>query len=204
MKNYVKLCLDQHPELDCCGADMRNSIDFLCDCFEKNNKLLLCGNGGSASDSSHIAAELLKSFGLERRITGSIRNQLDGDLLEHLQGSLPAISLPDFTAINTAYINDCTPEYMFAQLVFGLGAEGDGLFALSTSGNSQNIILAARTALAKKMKIIGLTGKTGGQLVNYCTVCIRVPETETYKIQELHIIIYHTICLAVEQYFFNN
>jgi D-sedoheptulose 7-phosphate isomerase len=183
---------------------MLNSIDFLCDCFEKNNKLLLCGNGGSASDSSHMAAELLKSFRLKRSITGPMEKELDEDLIENLQGSLPAISLPDFVATNTAYANDCAPEYPFAQLVFGLGQKDDILFALSTSGNSKNIILAARTALAKKMKVIGLTGLTGGQLLDHCSICIRAPETETYLVQELHMIIYHTICLAVEQYFFSN
>jgi D-sedoheptulose 7-phosphate isomerase len=196
--------MDRHPNLGCCEADMSNSIDFLCDSFKKKHKLLLCGNGGSAADSGHMAAELLKGFKLKRKITGNIKNDLGEDLLEHLQGSLPAISLPDFVSLNTAYANDCSPEYVFAQLVFGLGLENDVLLAISTSGNSKNIILAARTALAKKMKVIGLTGKTGGQLANYCTVCIRVPEIETYLVQELHVVVYHTICLTIEQYFFDN
>jgi D-sedoheptulose 7-phosphate isomerase len=170
--------------------------------FRNEHKLLICGNGGSASDSGHIAGELLKNFCTKRKIDDGVRKIIGDDIADNLQGALPAISLPDMVAINTAYANDCNPHYCFAQLTYGLGKSEDTLLCISTSGNAKNVILAAIVAKTKGMNVIGLTGKTGGDLVQHCDVCIRAPESETFKVQELHLPIYHTLCLMLEQIFF--
>jgi D-sedoheptulose 7-phosphate isomerase len=170
--------------------------------FKNGGKLLICGNGGSASDSGHIAGELLKSFRVQRPIDGTVRLAVGDEIAGNLQGALPAISLPDMVAINTAYANDCNPQYCFAQLTYGLGSGGDVLLCISTSGNAKNVIAAATVARAKKMIVVGLTGATGGNLAAHCDVCIKAPEFETFKIQELHLPIYHALCLMLEQSFF--
>jgi D-sedoheptulose 7-phosphate isomerase len=182
---------------------MEAVYDILRISFEQGGKLLICGNGGSASDSGHMAAELLKSFLLPRPIPTRECARLGEDLSSKLQGALPAISLPDFVAINTAYANDCDPHYHFAQLTWAFGNPQDILFGISTSGNAKNVCLAAQVARAKGMKVVGLSGKTGGTLKPLCDACICVPEEETYKIQELHLPIYHTLCAMLEQYFFS-
>jgi D-sedoheptulose 7-phosphate isomerase len=170
--------------------------------FRNGGKLLICGNGGSASDSGHMAGELLKSFCIRREIDGGIRGAVGDEIADNLQGALPAISLPDMVAINTAYANDCDPRYCFAQLVYGLGNAGDALVCISTSGNAKNVTIAARVAKAKGMRIIGLTGLTGGALATHCDICIKAPESVTFRVQELHLPIYHTLCLMLEQNFF--
>jgi D-sedoheptulose 7-phosphate isomerase len=170
--------------------------------FRNECKLLICGNGDSASDSGHIAGELLKSFCTKRKVDEAIRKTLGNDIADNLQGVLPDISLPDMVEINSAYANDFNPQYCFAQLTYGLGKSKDTLLCISTSGNAKNVILAAIVSKAKNMDVIGLTGAMGGDLAQHCDVCTKVPESETFKVQELHLPIYHTFCLMLEQIFF--
>ena len=177
--------------------------------YRNGRKLLVCGNGGSASDSEHIVGELMKEFKLKRKIFGQqatelkkIDEDLGQTLADNLQGALPAISLTGHSALQTAYMNDAVPELVFAQQVNGYGKKGDVFLGISTSGNSKNVLYAAVTAKSKGLKVIGLTGTKENRLMKYADVCIRVPETETYKIQELHLPVYHCLCLMLEDNFF--
>jgi D-sedoheptulose 7-phosphate isomerase len=176
-------------------------------CFNIRGKLLVCGNGGSAADALHIVGELMKSFVIYRELSDSEKAHFEQApdrevLTENLHRALSAISLINESSLSTAYANDAAPELGFAQQLYGLGNVGDVLFAISTSGNSKNIIYAAETARAVRIKVIGLTGNTGGKLKQFCDECICVPESETFKIQELHLPVYHAICLALEEEFF--
>lgn len=202
MRDFFSEFFERYPKLNICKNDILSTCDILESVFKNNNKLLLCGNGGSASDCGHIAGELLKSFQKRPPLAEEFRKLVGDDIANNLQMALPAISLPDMVGINTAYANDCNAQYTFAQLVYGLGRKGDALLAISTSGNAKNVNLAAIVAKAKGMTIIGLTGGTGGSLKNKCDICIQAPEQETFKIQELHLPIYHTICLILEQRIF--
>ncbi|MDR1413790.1 MAG: SIS domain-containing protein [Puniceicoccales bacterium] len=202
MVDYLSDCLQRYPQLTVCKTDIQSAYSTLTETFRCGGKLLICGNGGSASDSGHIAGELLKSFAMPRKIEENMRRALGDDIADNLQGALPAISLADMVAINTAYANDCNPQYCFAQLAYGLGSRGDTLLCISTSGNAKNVILAAIVGKAKGMHVLGLSGSSGGNLANHCHICIKVPETKTFKIQELHLPIYHTLCLMLEQTFF--
>lgn len=202
IKDHLEECISRYKELEACKCDMLIAFEILKRVFASGGKLLICGNGGSASDSSHIAGELLKSFCVKREIDKNFAERVGEEIAHNLQGALPAVSLPDMVAINTAYANDCNPQYCFAQLVYGLGHAHDALLCISTSGNAENVNLAAKVAKAKGMPVIGLSGKTGGKLNANVDVCIRVPETETFKIQELHLPLYHALCLMLEQHFF--
>jgi D-sedoheptulose 7-phosphate isomerase len=169
----------------------------------------VAGNGGSASDSEHIVGELMKEFKLKRKIYADQEERLKqidpamgAVLADHLQGSLPAISLVGEPSLTTAFMNDAVPVLIFAQQVNGLGAQGDVFMGISTSGNSQNVLYAAVAARSKGMKVVGLTGAKENRLMEFADVCIRVPETETYKIQELHLPVYHCLCLMLEERFF--
>ena len=168
----------------------------------------MCGNGGSASDSEHIVGELMKEFSIRRPLDQQMKTKLleagdeDGMLAQNLQGALPAITLTENCALSTAYANDAVPILNFAQQVYGYGTENDVLLGISTSGNSQNVVYAIKTAKAKGMHVIGLTGKSGGCMRELCDVAICVPETETYRIQELHLPVYHCLCLMIEEEFF--
>ncbi len=186
------------------------SITEIIECYNRENKLLICGNGGSAADSLHIVGELMKGFLLPRKLEGTkqskIRKKFPDSaeyLINNLQGTLPAISIVSETALLTAYANDQAPDLSFAQQVLGHGKRGDILIAISTSGNSKNIIYAAQIAKVQEMKIISLTGETGGKLIEISDILINVPSNETYIIQEYHLPIYHTICAAVENEFFS-
>lgn len=185
------------------------AYDLLEEAYSNGRKLLVCGNGGSASDSEHIVGELMKEFKLKRKVYSDhaavlkeIDSELGQTLAEHLQGALPAISLTGHSSLQTAYMNDAVPELVFAQQVNGYGKPGDVFLGISTSGNSKNVLYAAVNAKAKGLKIIGLTGAKENKLMKYADVCIRVPETETYKIQELHLPVYHCLCLMLEDHFF--
>lgn len=202
MVDHLSECLQRYPQLIACKNDIQRAHDIIAASYRLNGKLLICGNGGSASDSGHIAGELLKSFCKKREINAEVKSIIGDEIASNVQGALPAISLPDMVSINTAYANDCNPQYCYAQLVYGLGNAGDVLLAISTSGNAKNVNLAAIVAHAKKMPVIGLSGKSGGKLLSNCDVCIRVPEIETFKIQELHLPVYHTLCLMLEETFF--
>lgn len=196
MNKYVLELTERYPNLKDASADVESAIDALVACYENGGKLLLCGNGGSAADCSHIVGELLKGF-LKKRPTGS-----DDEVISKLQSGLPAVSLCESTSIFTAFCNDVDPDLVFAQQVYGLGKENDVLIGITTSGNSSNVIKAMHTAGKIGMKTISLTGGTGGKIKEKSDICIIVPECETFKVQELHLAVYHCICAAVEDYFF--
>jgi D-sedoheptulose 7-phosphate isomerase len=200
--NALESLWERYPQLSTCRNAIERARDILIASFEVGGKLLLAGNGGSAADAGHISGELLKSFCKRRTVPEDIVIKLGLEMASNLEGALPAISLPDFVAFHTAYANDRSAEHNFAQLVLALGSENDVLWALSTSGNSKNIIHAIRIARAKDLRVIGLTGRSGGTMRDLCTACICVPEEETFKIQELHLPVYHALCRAIEAHFF--
>jgi len=206
---YVELLVSRYPVLACVRQDIQNAYLLIKASYEEGGKLLVAGNGGSAADAEHIVGELMKGFQLSRSITPEFAQKLcDADqqlgamLAENLQGALPAIALDSHTALSTAYMNDCDPLLVFAQQVNGYGNAGDVLLAISTSGNSKNVICAAVTARAKGIKVIGLTGCADSRLSAFADVSIRVPESETYMVQELHQPVYHCLCLMLEAAFF--
>ncbi len=210
MKYIDELCT-RYPVLSVCKADIEKTAETLIDTFKNGGKLLVAGNGGSCADSDHISGELLKSFVKKRRpsaeLIDSIRkiNLETGDYLsDKLQGSLPVIALTNNTALMTASLNDVDGNVMFAQQVNGYGKEGDVFLGISTSGNSRNIIYPTVVAKAKGLRTIALTGKNGGKLKEIADICIVVPEQETFKIQELHLPVYHALCLKIEEYFWKN
>jgi D-sedoheptulose 7-phosphate isomerase len=194
--------LERYPQLNIYRDTLEDALAILITSFESGGKLLIAGNGGSAADAGHISGELLKSFCKKRPIPMKIAQKIGPEMAEQLEGTLPAIPLTDFVSFHTAYANDRNAAYSFAQLVLALGGKNDVLLAISTSGNSKNIIHAIRVAQAKNLEVIGLTGRTGGKMRDLCTACICVPEDETFKIQELHLPIYHTLCQELENYFF--
>lgn len=207
---YVDELVSRYPILEISKEDIFRSYMLLETSYIHEGKLLVCGNGGSAADSEHIVGELMKGFCLPRQLSPEMRQALrdiaptyGGELADKLQGALPAIALTGHNALSTAYLNDVDGLFCYAQQVMGYGKENDVLLGISTSGNSKNVLYAAVTARAKGLKVIGLTGKSGGALVDYADVCIRVNETETYKIQELHLPVYHCLCLMLEATFFN-
>lgn len=209
VKRHLEQLIERYPQLYPCKCDMINAYELIRDSYEHSGKLLIAGNGGSAADSEHIVGELMKSFVLPRKLSKEfqdalvgIDNEMGTVLGKNLQSSLPAIALDGHVSLTTAYMNDCEPLLCFAQQVNGFGISGDVFVGISTSGNSKNVLYAAVVAKAKGLKIIGLTGVKENTLMKYADVCIRVPETETYKIQELHLPVYHCLCLMIESYFF--
>ncbi len=200
-KNIADLTAS-HPQLAVCTTDIQRAFELLCGCFSSGGKLLLCGNGGSAADCEHISGELLKGFVSRRPVEGPARAVLGEPLAAKLQGGLPAVPLTGFNAFSTAFGNDVDPEYAFAQLVWALGRPGDVLLGITTSGNSANVLHAARAARARGMTVLGLTGAGGGQLAGLAGVTIRVPETKVHLVQQLHLPVYHALCLMLEEEFF--
>lgn len=200
---------DRYPCLKPCEDDVFKAVEALTASYKANGKLLCCGNGGSASDALHIVGELMKDFAIPRPLNDCEKQSIieagaDGAYItENLQRALPAIALVGSTALESAYANDRAPDLAFAQQVLGLGNRGDVFLGITTSGNSKNVIYAAEVAKAKGMTVIGLTGDCGGRIADICDVCIKAPQTETYKIQECHLPIYHTLCLALENEFFD-
>ncbi|ACB76197.1 D-sedoheptulose-7-phosphate isomerase [Opitutus terrae] len=194
--------LHRYPELRVCAEQISRADTALRTCFAAQGKLLLCGNGGSAADCEHIAAELLKGFMSKRPLSAGDRQRLPAGIGERLQGGLPAIPLCGFPGFGTAFLNDVDPQLIYAQLTWVLGRPGDVLLALSTSGTSPNVCRAVETARACGLVTIGLTGRTGGDLTRLTDICINVPADETYRIQEYHLPIYHCLCRSLEQAFF--
>lgn len=190
---------ERYPELKCCESDIENALDLIVETYKNKGKVLVCGNGGSAADCEHIVGELMKGFLLKREIND---DRLSTDLKDNLQGALPAISLCSQTALMTAFNNDLDPEYVFAQQVYGYGKENDLLIAISTSGNSKNILNAVNVANCIGVKSIALTGDNGGNIKDLATITICVPSDETYQIQEYHLPVYHYLCAEVEKEFF--
>ena len=192
----------RHPQLADCKCEIAKAFDLLLTCYRGGGKVLTCGNGGSAADAEHIVGELLKKFRKHRDIDGGVAARLPPELVAKLEGALPAVSLVSMSGILTAFANDVAWETAFAQQVYGLGKAGDVLIALSTSGNSANCVNAALVAKATGLKVIAMTGIGGGRLGELADAAIRVPESETYRIQELHLPVYHALCAAIEDALF--
>ncbi len=206
---YIDDLLVRYPKLAAARGDLLGAYDLLRQCFEAGGKLLVAGNGGSAADSEHIAGELMKGFLKKRPLSEELRQRFAAiepergvAISERLQGALAVLPLTSQDALSTAFLNDVDVENIFAQKLLGYGKKGDVFLGISTSGNSMDIINAAITAKALDMQVVGLTGLTGGKLGNYCDVLVRAPESENYKIQELHLPIYHCWSMMLEEYFF--
>jgi D-sedoheptulose 7-phosphate isomerase len=208
--DYLQQLISRYPPLSGISGNIHKAYELLIQTFQSGGKLLIAGNGGSAADSEHIAGELMKSFVKKRKIPDHYRSRLekiDLEIAEYLtpliQPGLPAIALTGHNGLSTACINDIDGNITFAQQLYGYGKSGDVFLGISTSGNAKNVVYAAVAAKAKDISVIALTGSTGGRLSQFADISIVVPETETYKIQEFHLPIYHTLCLMVEEYFFS-
>lgn len=194
---------ERYPLLSGVKADVLSAFECIKDTYINGGKLLVCGNGGSAADSVHIVGELMKGFMLKRELPEREKEKFPHkEIANGLQGALPAISLVSETALISAFCNDCSPDLVFAQQVYGLMNGKDTLLCLSTSGNSKNIVYAAQTAKAKGGKTVAVTGGTGGELGGITDVCIKLPSTVTPEIQEYTLPVYHTICAMLEEEFF--
>lgn len=209
LMRHIDLLVERYPSLESAKNDIVAAYLLLEESYENGGKLLVAGNGGSAADAEHIVGELMKGFKLSRKPETDFAERLVAEnqelgsvLAENLQGALPAIALDGHPALSTAYMNDCEPLLCFAQQVNGYGKSGDVFLGISTGGNSKNVLYAATTAHAKGMKVIGLTGAKDSKLKDMSDVCIKAPQTETYMIQELHLPIYHCLCLMLENRFF--
>lgn len=183
----------------------QKAVSLLCDCFQQGGKVLTCGNGGSAADSEHIVGELMKGFLLKRPLTEAECTAIaetgcpnPEQFAKKLQRGLPAISLVSQTALLTAFLNDVEPEMIFAQQVFAYGKTGDCLLVLSTSGNSANTVQAAYAAKARGMQTIAFTGQKESKLSQICTLTLQAPATQTFRVQEYHLALYHALCGCVE------
>lgn len=209
MNKFIDELIDRYPKLESIKEDIEATYELIKNMYKDGGKLLVGGNGGSAADSEHIVGELMKGFCKKRKISTGLAEKLENinedlglELGKCLQGALKAIAITGHTGLTTAFANDVDPNMIFAQQVYGYGDNKDILLCISTSGNSKNLIYAAITAKAKGMKVITLTGKDGGKLKEYSDISIIVPENETFKIQELHLPIYHALCLELEEFFF--
>lgn len=201
--------MTRYPKLEAIRQPILDAYQMIVTCYENGGKLLLAGNGGSCADAEHIVGELMKGFVKRRPLSDELKAKLcaedeaNGALLaDSLQGGLPAIALNNHTALNSAFSNDVDADMIYAQQMCGYGMPGDVFVGISTSGNSKNVDYAVTTARAKGVKVIGLTGRDGGKLGRRADVALIVPETETFKIQELHLPVYHALCLLVEEHFF--
>ena len=209
VKKELEELIERYPRLEICKKDIEKAYLLLQKTYDKNGKLLIAGNGGSAADSEHIAGELMKRFKISRPINREFADKLmkiDPErgqrLVQNLEMPLRAVPLTSHIAITTAYMNDADATGVFAQQMLGFGDEGDVFLAISTSGNSENIISACVVAKAMGIKIIGLTGQKESKLSKCADICIKVPETETFKIQELHLPVYHALCLMLESNYY--
>ena len=201
--------IERYPALSVCRQSITEAVEALCTTYKNGGKVIVCGNGGSASDSEHIVGELMKGFVKKRPITDELYEKMkavcpnEADYLrDNLQEALPAISLMNAVALNSAFANDQAPDLAMAQQVLGLGRPEDILIGISTSGNSANVIYAVQLAKTRGIKTIGLIGNRQCRMQNLCDIVIAAPELETYKIQEYHLPIYHLLCIAVENEFF--
>lgn len=211
LSRHIELLLERYPILTICKQDIIGSYLIMEEAYEKGGKLLIAGNGGSAADSEHIAGELMKRFKVSRSVTREFAQKLIAvdpkrgqELARNLERGLMAIPLVAHEALTTAYINDVDGLGVFAQQLFGYGRAGDVFLGISTSGNSRNVMNATVVARALGIKVIGLTGEDGGELAEVADISVKVPESETYRIQELHIPVYHCWCLMLEEHFFGD
>ena len=199
---HVDMLINRYPILAECREEIEKVIEGIVSMHENGGTLLLCGNGGSAADSEHISGELLKGFLLKRPLTESEKRGISKDVAEKLQGGIKAIPLTALSALGTAFSNDVDADLVYAQLVSVLGGKNDVFLGISTSGNAKNVCAAAEVARARGMLTVALTGACGGRLAGLCDVAVKVSETETYKVQELHLPVYHAICAEVERIVF--
>ena len=211
IKKHLDTLIERYPKLDACRDDIAKAYKIMEEAYEKDHKLLIAGNGGSAADSEHIAGELMKRFRTPRSCPSEFAEKLKEidpvrgeNLAKNLERGLMAIPLVAHEALSTAYINDVDGLGVFAQQLYGFGRKGDVFLGISTSGNSKNVMSATVVARALEIKVIGLTGASGGELASVADASIKVPETETYMIQELHLPVYHCLCLMLEDRFFGN
>lgn len=209
LERHVELLVDRYPKLGTIKKDIVEAFHVMEECYEHDGKMLIAGNGGSAADSEHMAGELMKRFKTPRPVTADFAQKLKAvdpvrgaELARNLERGLMAIPLVAHEALSTAYINDVDGLGVFAQQLFGFGRSGDVFLAISTSGNSKNVLMATVVARALGIKVIGLTGADGGELARVADVAVKVPEMETYMIQELHLPVYHCWCLMLEERFF--
>ncbi|MDR1363149.1 MAG: SIS domain-containing protein [Spirochaetaceae bacterium] len=208
--DYLKELIERYPRLAVCEESIYSAYEILKTVYESYGKVLIAGNGGSAADADHITGELMKSFVKKRKTPDAFYQSLLGVtdketaavLSEKLERGLPAINLTNHNAVITASINDIGAKTMYAQQLYSYARENDAFIGISTSGNSENVYYAMLTAKAMGVKTIALTGGSGGKLAKTADVTIKAPETETYKIQELHLPVYHCVCLMLEEYFF--
>lgn len=199
LKDLVK----RYPALENTAEEIRKCFLALCDCFRNDNIFYLCGNGGSAADAEHIAGELMKGFIKKRPLPPQMKEKIaDEKIASSLQEGLRAVSLLSHPALSSAFANDVDPTFVYAQQLYVMGREGDVLMGISTSGNAKNILAAFKVAKAKNMKTILLTGMNHGLCEEYADVMIHAPETVTYKVQEYHLPIYHTLCIMLESAFY--
>ena len=197
----LETLISRYPALLPCKEDLQTAYERIRDSFKSGGRLYVFGNGGSAADALHIVGELGKSFILPRKVDPAFAAQVDRELCENLQGALPAYALVENSALTSAYANDVDPDFVFAQQVYAYARGGDCVLGISTSGNSRNVLCALHTAKGRGAVTIGLSGRDGGAMKELCDVCIVVPAAETYQIQELHLPVYHTLCMMLEEFF---
>ena len=208
-KKIIDDLIQRYPALSVCRKEVEAACAVMIETYRNGGKVLACGNGGSAADAGHIVGELMKGFEKKRELEDTLKKNLEevgGErgryLADILQKALPAISLNTHEALISAVANDMDADLVFAQQVAGYGNKGDVLFAITTSGNSRNVIDAAITARAMGLTVIGLTGESGGRLKAYCDITICVPAQRTAEVQEYHLPVYHTLCRVVEEEMF--
>ena len=206
----IQILTDRYPELAVCAEEIVKAYEIMLNCYRSGGKMLFCGNGGSAADSEHIVGELMKGFLLKRPPLQADRDAFaalfpeDADYFAaNLQRGIPAISLVSQSAVQTAFNNDVAADMVFAQQVYGYAAKGDLVMGITTSGNSKNVVNAMKVAKAMGLATVGLTGAKESKLSALCDVTIRVPKTETYQVQELHLPVYHWLCAALEDEIFS-
>lgn len=205
--NYIENMIKRYPELEICSDAVQKAVEMICSMHQSEGKLLLCGNGGSCADCGHIAGELMKGFLSLRTLPEEKQKHLcdagiPPELTQKFQRGLCVLSLPEMSAVGSAFCNDVDAELVYAQLVYAAGNQRDVFMGISTSGNSANVVWAAKTAKAMGIPTIALTGATGGKLAGICDVTIKAPASETYQVQEYHLPIYHAICAEVERILF--
>lgn len=207
--NHLDDLVIRYPVLDCVKESIEDSVKAICQCYYNDGKVMVCGNGGSAADSEHIVGELMKSFKIKRNVPDADVEKFKesgitdwAEITSHLEQGIAAIALTVHSSLNTAIVNDTHPDMPFAQQVYVYGKPNDVLIGLSTSGNAKNVVAALKVARVLGVKTIGLTGEKKSLMDEYCDISIKVPESQTFLVQELHLPVYHTICMMVEQEIF--
>lgn len=202
--------LHRYPQAGTCSSQIEMAYQALAAMYEQDGCLYIAGNGGSAADSEHIAGELMKSFMFQRRLDSSMQAQLQkaygkgaGQVIKQLEGGLAAVPLPSLISAGSAIANDISGSMVYAQLLYAAAKKNDAFLGISTSGNSENIINAMIVAKAKNIVCLGMAGEHKCRMDEIADVVIHAPESETYKIQELHVPIYHALCAMLESHFFD-